>query len=46
MSGRSSGSESAWGGNRAGQLGDGTTTRRTSPVTVAGIAAVAQPSGN
>jgi alpha-tubulin suppressor-like RCC1 family protein len=30
----------AWGANTYGQLGDGTTTRRTSPVTVPGLSGV------
>jgi len=32
----------AWGMNSQGQLGDGTTTRRTSPVTVPGLSGVEQ----
>ena len=30
----------AWGANTYGQLGDGTTSRRTSPVTVPGLSGV------
>ena len=37
---RADGSVRAWGANTYGQLGDGTTTRRTSPVAVPGLSGV------
>ncbi|MEU7017875.1 RCC1 domain-containing protein [Streptomyces sp. 2RAF24] len=36
------GTVEAWGGNGSGQLGDGTTTDRTVPVTVAGLSGVSK----
>ncbi|MBK7282970.1 MAG: hypothetical protein IPI09_20595 [Burkholderiales bacterium] len=38
---KSDGTVVAWGNNLQGQLGDGTTTNRTSPVAVTGLTAVA-----
>ncbi|MCW2938151.1 MAG: chromosome condensation regulator, partial [Actinomycetia bacterium] len=41
---RSDGTAVAWGSNNAGQLGDGTTTNRTTPVPVSGLTGVTQVS--
>ena len=37
---RSDGTVWAWGGNAHGQLGDGTTTQRTTPVQVSGLTGI------
>jgi alpha-tubulin suppressor-like RCC1 family protein len=42
---RSDGTVWAWGDNRAGELGDGTTTTRLSPVQVTGLTGVTQVAG-
>jgi alpha-tubulin suppressor-like RCC1 family protein len=38
------GTARAWGNNQFGQLGDGTTTQRTLPVTVSGLTGASAPS--